>query len=112
MVLLVCFVAMADARRMALAVARMSSPVRIAAEAMPSRWAFEGLFLLEAAEHQAPVTCRESESVPDSRFGGKFFPGRVPSGWAWGRMRLALGSMLIGLAALAAFISGLSRPHP
>ena len=90
---------------------KMSPPVQLVAEAMPSRWAFEGLILLETDQDQAPVNSKESDAGPNHDFAEEFFPADSE------RMgvradAMALGSMLIGLAALAVFISGRSRPGP
>jgi len=89
----------------------MSAPVRLAAAAMPSRWAFEGLFLLETAQHRAPVTPEGTRTAQNHDLVEGFFPADSE------RMgpradAMALGSMLIGLVALTAFISGQSRAGP
>jgi hypothetical protein len=83
----------------------MSPAMRLAAAATPTRWAFEGLLLLESAEHQAPVAPAElgdpsSEDLVESLFPASSYRMGVTAD------ALALGSMLIGLAALAAFIWG------
>jgi hypothetical protein len=91
--------------------AKMTLPEQLAAGAMPSRWAFEGLLLLEADHHSAPVTDPETDRTPNRDFVEGFFPADSE------RMGVtadatALGSMLIGLVGLTAFISRLSRPDP
>jgi hypothetical protein len=110
-VLLICFVAMIALGGWIWPLPKMSAPVQLVAEAMPSRWAFEGLFLLETDQHRAIAAPDESDAAPDHDLAEEFFP--VDSE----RMgvsadAMALGSMAIGLAAVALFISGLSRPGP
>jgi hypothetical protein len=78
---------------------------------MPSRWAFEGLFLLEADQHRAIAAPDETDTSQTHDPIEEYFP--VDSE----RMgitadAMTLGSMLIGLAAVTLFISGLSRPDP
>jgi hypothetical protein len=89
----------------------MSPPFALAAAAMPTRWAFEGLLLLEAQEHPAPIGPEGSN--PDQRldFAEGFFP--VGSERMGPRAdALALGSMQIGLAALAALFWGHLQSGP
>ncbi len=87
------------------------SPVaRIVANALPSRWALEGLLLLESDRHD-PMVAPESSSDQKSDLAEALFPE------ASERMgpradALALAFMFIGLAAGAAFISGASKPGP
>ena len=77
-----------------------SSPGGSIAAAMPSRWAFEGLLLLEN-ERRAPPDAPE-ETPPD--LAEDFFPAQSqrmgPKADA-----MALGFMLIGLAGASAFLS-------
>jgi pSer/pThr/pTyr-binding forkhead associated (FHA) protein len=89
-----------------------SSAVRIAAAALPSRWTFEGLLLLEADRRPPQVVPEgpepEPESDPDHDLAADFFPAATE------RMgiradAMALGFMLIGLAAATAFISASSK---
>ena len=110
-VLLICFMAMIALGGWIWPLPQMSLPAQLLAEAMPSRWAFEGLFLLETDQHRAPLTPRETGPVHNHDLVEEFFPADSE------RMgvtadAMALGSMLIGLAALAMFISGRSRPDP
>jgi pSer/pThr/pTyr-binding forkhead associated (FHA) protein len=110
-VLLIGFAAMIALGGWIFPLPKMSLPVQLAAGAMPSRWAFEGLLLLETAQHSAPVTEPETDPTPNQDLAEGFFPvGSERMGVTADAM--ALGSMLIGLAALTAFISGLSRPDP
>ena len=57
-VLLAIFIVMAGLGGQFWPLPGMSSPMRVAACPSPARWAFEGLLLLESAEHQAPRTTR------------------------------------------------------
>jgi hypothetical protein len=102
-VLLAGFIVMAILGGRFLPLPGMKSPIRIAAAATPTRWAFEGLLLLESAEHQAPALRPEWESSLNQDFEERLFPSSSD------RMgvradALALGLMLIGMASLAAFI--------
>jgi pSer/pThr/pTyr-binding forkhead associated (FHA) protein len=78
----------------------MHPAARAVANALPSRWAFEGLLLLESG-------ARSSESSPDLAEG--YFPAESlrtgPRGAA-----MALAFLLIGLSASAAFTARASRP--
>jgi pSer/pThr/pTyr-binding forkhead associated (FHA) protein len=84
---------------------RMAAWARPLANALPSRWAFEGLLLLEADRTPAP---RADGGEGDLAEG--YFPADTE------RMgtradALALGSMVLGLSAAAAFIASASRPR-
>ncbi len=85
-------------------------PIRVAAGAMPSRWAFEGLLLLETAQHSGPVT-PERTAIRSSDLAGDFFPV-VSERMGLRADVMALGLMLIGLAAAAGFISVTPRSSP
>lgn len=79
---------------------RMAPWARAGAQALPSRWAFEGLLLLESARHPAG-----GDDLAE-----RYFPAETE------RMGVradvtALGAMLIGLAALAAFLAGNPKPE-
>ena len=110
-VVLICFVAMIALGGWLRPLPEMIPPVQLVAEAMPSRWAFEGLLLLEATQHPAPVTAVEMDAGPSKDMVEKYFPAATER-MGVAADALALGSMLIGLAALVTFISGFSRPHP
>ncbi len=110
-VVLICFVTMIALGGWIRPLPQMNPPVQLVAEAMPSRWAFEGLFLLETNQYRAVVTPVEKGPARNRDFAEEFFPaGSERMGVS--ADALALGSMLIGLAALAVFISGRSRPDP
>ena len=81
------------------------------AAAMPSRWAFEGLLLLESDRHPLPSGREAPESLRDADLAEGYFPA------ASERMgpqadATALGCLLVGLTAAAVFISRGSRPSP
>jgi pSer/pThr/pTyr-binding forkhead associated (FHA) protein len=90
----------------------MSTPMRVAAAATPTRWAFEGLLLLESAEHQAPAIPAETGEPLSEDLVESLFPSNSENRMGVRADALALGSMLIGLAALAAFIWGVPRTRP
>jgi pSer/pThr/pTyr-binding forkhead associated (FHA) protein len=79
-----------------------SLPVRLASAATPTRWAFEGVLLLESPQHAAPTTVANPASTPDRDLAEDLFPADSE------RMgvladAMALGSMLLGVAAALAF---------
>jgi hypothetical protein len=82
----------------------------IVANASPSRWAFEGLLLLES-DHRAQPTAKEPVGTASGDLAESLFPA------ASERMgtradAMALTFMFIGLAAGAAFISTAPEPGP
>jgi hypothetical protein len=85
-----------------------SGPGARVAAAMPSRWAFEGLLLLENERREAPTVPVEAGSDPADLAEGFFPAGTERMGPTADAM--ALGFMLIGLAAAAGFISSGSKP--
>ena len=89
----------------------MNPAVGMATAAMPSRWALEGLLLLESAHHPAPLIPGGSDIRANRDLAEDYFPADSeqmgPRADA-----MALGSMLIGLAAAAAFISGKPKSDP
>jgi hypothetical protein len=86
----------------------MSPAMRLAAGAMPTRWAFEGLLLLESAARQAPINYAQTGEPWSQDLVESLFPANSDR-MGVNADALALGSMLIGLAALAAFIWGHAR---
>jgi hypothetical protein len=88
-----------------------STPFRTATDVMPSRWAFEGLVLLESAEHSAPASDAGSNHEENHDPVEAFFPAATERMGARADM-MALVSMAIGLASLAAFVSWNARPFP
>jgi pSer/pThr/pTyr-binding forkhead associated (FHA) protein len=106
-VLLIGFAAMTALGGYLQPLPKMNSPLRLAASAAPSRWAFEGLFLLETAK--ATPTGDETGNAQKDDLVEAFFPaGTERMGVRADAM--ALGSMLLGLTALVLFISTPSRP--
>ena len=85
-VLIVCFGAMIALGGWIWPMPTMNSPLRLAANAMPTRWAFEGLLLLETAEYHVPVTTEETASA-SNYYAVEVFSPPVPNGWASGPMR-------------------------
>jgi hypothetical protein len=88
-----------------------STPVRKAADIMPSRWAFEGLVLLETAEHSPPLSGEGSIHAENHDPVEPFFPAATERMGARADM-MALVSMAIALASVTAFVSWTSRPDP
>ena len=87
----------------------MFPPVRQFAQFMPSRWAFEGLFLLETAQRSGAVAADGSDATRSRDLAEDLFPA------ASERMgsrtdALALVAIMIWLAGMAIFIWG--RPWP
>ena len=110
-VLILAFVPMAVLGGWIRPLPALSPAVRPMAAVMPSRWAFEGLLLLESEQRPSPVVEAGSEPTPDPDLAESFFPA------ASERMgpkadATALGCMLVGLTTAAVFISGRSRPSP
>ena len=88
---------------------QMFPPLRQLAQFMPSRWAFEGLLLLEADQRSGPAAAAKTDAAPNHDPVEDLFPAdseRMGSQTD----ALALASMLIWLAAMAIFIWGLPRP--
>ena len=109
--LVTCFATMAILGGWILPLPKLNLPLQYVAEAMPSRWAFEGLLLLESAEHRAHAPTAELDLAPEHDLVEGFFPAGSE------RMGIqadatALASMLIGLVALAVFISGRPQACP
>jgi hypothetical protein len=86
-------------------------PVSLAAGATPTRWAFEGLFLLEWPHHIGPMLHSGPLPAPDRDPVEEFFRATSermgPQADA-----MALGSMVLGLAAAVALTSAKSRRAP
>lgn len=109
-ILLLCFAPMIALGGRLWPVADLAPALRWAAAAMPSRWAFEHLLLLEA-DANPPVPAIGGPPVQRIDIAEPFFPAATE------RMgtradALALGSMLVGLAGLLAFICYPWRTDP
>jgi hypothetical protein len=88
-----------------------SAAIRLASAAMPSRWAFEGLLLIETDQrlrHQTPEAS-EPDGDRDHDLAAEFFPAETERMGARADA-MTLGFMLIGLTAAAAFIAANARP--
>jgi pSer/pThr/pTyr-binding forkhead associated (FHA) protein len=93
-----------------------SSPASLVASAMPTRWAFEGLLLLES-DRSAPADSSENTRAdrPDDLAEG-FFPAgperMSPTNdvMALGFMLTLLGFVLVGRAAATVFLSPSRKP--
>jgi pSer/pThr/pTyr-binding forkhead associated (FHA) protein len=83
---------------------KMIRPAQMLAESMPTRWAFEGLFLLESEKHSARAIPDGANPDVDGDFVEEYFPADSermgPAADA-----MALSSMMIALGALTVFIS-------
>jgi hypothetical protein len=82
----------------------MAPPFALASAATPSRWAFEALLLLDAAERPAPTITEGSDPKQNGDLVEPYFPAAA---WRMGPKAdaMALGLMLIGLVAVSAIIS-------
>jgi pSer/pThr/pTyr-binding forkhead associated (FHA) protein len=109
---LVCFLPMLALGGALWPLPDLAPPLKLAAGATPSRWAFEGLLLVETnARRVAPSGREPAAAATDDDPAERFFPSDSE------RMgpqadTMALGSMLIGLAAAAVFVSGSSGSIP
>ena len=94
------------------AFARMPAAARAAAGAVPSRWAFEGLLLLEAAGRPTPEgPPAVEEPTPSTDFAEAYFPAETERMGVTAAVT-ALAFMAAGLAGAAAFISASRRGRP
>ena len=80
---------------------RSASPIRLASNIAPSRWAFEGLLVAESDARPAPGPAGEARPTRD--LAEEYFPSETD------RMgpradAMALGSMLIGLLGVGVFL--------
>jgi len=108
-VLFLSFLVMVALGGWAWPIPELSPTARIAAATMPSRWAFEGLLLLEPPLDPSPVKSGALQPAPQRDLAEDYFPAESE------RMGpeadgIALAAMLISLSSLAALIS--ARPKP
>jgi hypothetical protein len=93
------------------ALPRMNAAARAIANALPSRWAFEGLLLLESDARPGRDPSADSPPTDGPDLAETYFPAETertgPRGAA-----MALGFLLVGLTASAAFTARASRPAP
>ncbi len=76
---------------------------------LPSRWAFEGLALLEADQRQVATSAGGADLIIDHDLAEDYFPAESDRMGVRADV-MALGAMFIGLAAAVAFISASSKP--
>src|SRR5262249_25995543 len=103
-----CFALMAALGGWLWPLAGKSLPVSAAAAAMPSRWAFEGLLLLESSHHPAPATLPGPASALLHDLAEDYFPADTDR-MGTAADALALASMLIGMAVALVLASSRSR---
>jgi hypothetical protein len=102
-ILLLCFVPLTALAGRLSRLREMNLPLRAAAAAMPSRWAFEGLLLLESPHHPAPPSPVESNPVQPTDLVEEFFPAASEQ-MGTTADTMALGSMVLGATAGAALL--------
>jgi hypothetical protein len=109
--LLMSFVAMAALGGGIQPMPSPSPAARVAAGVMPSRWAFEGLLLLESEQRPAPEGAQRAEPARDPDLAESYFP--VDSERMGLRAdAMALVCMLVGLAAALALSPERRQPAP
>jgi hypothetical protein len=90
--------------------ATMPAPAALISSVVPTRWAFEGILLLESDQRPAEADAPGAAPVTDHDLAESYFPAdTVRMGVKADAM--ALFFMLIGIAAAAAFISTASKPR-
>ncbi len=109
LVLLLCLVPTIALGGRLSALSELSLPLRLAAGATPSRWAFEGALLLESPHHQPPAADAESGSGETPDLAEAFFPAASEQ-MGTQADAMALGLMLIGLVAAIAVNSIQTKP--
>jgi pSer/pThr/pTyr-binding forkhead associated (FHA) protein len=87
---------------------RMPAAAGVVSGFLPSRWAFEGLALLEAGQRQVAGIADGSDPEIDNDFAEDYFPQADRMGVRADVM--ALGAMLFGLTGAVAFISASAKP--
>jgi pSer/pThr/pTyr-binding forkhead associated (FHA) protein len=90
-------------------VPQMSAVAGAFSSFLPSRWAFEGLALLEADQRQVAKSAGGSDPAIDHDLVEEFFPAKTDRMGVRADV-MALGAMFIGLAAAVAFISASWKP--
>ncbi len=88
---------------------RMPAVAGAVSSFLPSRWAFEGLVLLETDQRQVAPGAGDSDPVIDHDLAEDYFPAETDRMGVRADV-MALGAMLIGLTAAVAFISASSKP--
>ena len=111
LVLLLCFAPMIALGGRLWPLPALSPPISLASSTMPSRWAFEGLLLMEAdAIPTVPATGDAPSELPPIDLAEPYFRAGTERMGAKADV-LALVFMVIGLAGAGAFISGRSKPY-
>jgi pSer/pThr/pTyr-binding forkhead associated (FHA) protein len=110
LVLLLCFAPMIALGGRLWPLPELSSPIRVVAAAMPSRWAFEDLLLMEADANRS-VPGIGGPPQPAIDIAEPYFPAATERMGPWADAT-ALGSMLLGLVGLVGFISRPSQSDP
>jgi pSer/pThr/pTyr-binding forkhead associated (FHA) protein len=75
---------------------RSGVPVSWAMNAMPTRWAFEGLLVLESSHHSTSATVDDPVPIPDRDLAEDYFPADSER-MGPGADLTALGAMMIGM---------------
>jgi hypothetical protein len=110
LVLLLCFAPMIALGGRLWPLPELSPPISLATSAMPSRWAFEGLLLMEAdAIPTVPTSGDDPQEMPIDLAEPYFRADTERMGAT--ADALALVFMVIGLAGAGAFVSGRSKPY-
>ncbi len=105
--LLGCFVVLTALGGWFWPLARSGPPVNWAMNAVPTRWAFEGLLLLESPHHSSPATFDKPVDTSARDLAEDYFPAESER-MGPGADLMALGSMLIGMTFALALAS--TRP--
>ncbi len=105
--LLGCFVVLTALGGWFWPLSRSGPPVNWAMNAAPTRWAFEGLLLLESPQHSSPATLDKPVDSSARDLAEDYFPADSER-MGPGADLLALGSMLIGMSFALALAS--TRP--
>jgi len=88
---------------------RMPAVAGAVSSFLPSRWAFEGLVLLETDQRQVAPGAGDSDPVIDHDLAEDYFPAETDRMGVRADV-MALGAMFFGLTAAAVFISASSKP--
>ncbi len=89
---------------------RMSAVTASVSSLLPSRWAFEGLALLEADQRQAAANTGGPDPAMDHDLAEEYFPAQTDRMGVKADV-MALGAMFLGLAVVVVFISASPRPR-
>jgi pSer/pThr/pTyr-binding forkhead associated (FHA) protein len=101
LILIMIFVLMAALGGRFLPLSGRSLPIRMVAAALPVRWAFEAILLLESPSHPAPVNPDNALITPDRDLAEAYFAADSTRMGPYADA-MALGFMLIGVASAVA----------